>query len=138
LFHCVREKSTQRFLAQHGFNKRPNSNTQEILMVTLQKLFIGMMVAVTLLATGCASTPTQSSVGEAVDDTVITTKVKALYVEDPVVNALNVNVETFKGVVQLSGFANNQTEINRASEIARGVKGVSSVKNDVRLKTSAR
>jgi len=107
-------------------------------MVTLQKLFIGMMVAVTLLATGCASTPTQSSVGEAVDDTVITTKVKALYVEDPVVNALNVNVETFKGVVQLSGFANNQTEINRASEIARGVKGVSSVKNDVRLKTSAR
>lgn len=107
-------------------------------MITIQKLFIGMMVAVTLLATGCASTPTQSSIGEVVDDTVITTKVKALYVEDPAVNALNVNVETFKGVVQLSGFANNQTEINRATEIARGVKGVSSVKNDIRLKTSAR
>lgn len=107
-------------------------------MITIQKLFIGMMVAVTLLATGCASTSTQSSIGEVVDDTVITTKVKALYVEDTAVNALNVNVETFKGVVQLSGFANNQTEINRATEIARGVKGVSSVKNDIRLKTSAR
>lgn len=107
-------------------------------MITIQKLLIGMMVAVTLLATGCASTPTQSSIGEVVDDTVITTKVKALYVEDTAVNALNVNVETFKGVVQLSGFANNQTEINRATEIARGVKGVSSVKNDIRLKTSAR
>jgi osmotically-inducible protein OsmY len=107
-------------------------------MITIQKLFIGMMVAVTLLATGCASTPTQSSIGEVVDDTVITTKVKALYVEDTAVNALNVNVETFKGVVQLSGFANNQTEINRATEIARGVKGVSSVKNDIRLKTSAK
>ena len=107
-------------------------------MITIQKLLIGMMVAVTLLATGCASTPTQSSIGDVVDDTVITTKVKALYVEDTAVNALNVNVETFKGVVQLSGFANNQTEINRATEIARGVKGVSSVKNDIRLKTSAR
>ena len=96
------------------------------------------MVAVSLFATGCASTATQSSIGEVVDDTVITTKVKSLYVEDVAVKALNVNVETFKGVVQLSGFANNQTEINRASEIARGVKGVSSVKNDIRLKTSVK
>jgi osmotically-inducible protein OsmY len=51
---------------------------------------------------------------------------------------LNVNVETFKGTVQLSGFANDQNEINRAVEIARGVKGVSSVKNDIRLKTSTK
>jgi hyperosmotically inducible periplasmic protein len=107
-------------------------------MVSLQKIFVTMMVAIALLATGCASTARQASFGEAVDDTFITTKVKALYVEDPAVNALNVNVETFKGVVQLSGFANNQTEINRAAEIARGVKGVSSVKNDIRLKTSVR
>jgi osmotically-inducible protein OsmY len=107
-------------------------------MATFQKLLISMMVAVSLFATGCASTATQSSIGEVVDDTVITTKVKSLYVEDVAVKALNVNVETFKGVVQLSGFANNQTEINRASEIARGVKGVSSVKNDIRLKTSVK
>ncbi len=107
-------------------------------MVSLQKIFIGMMVAITLLATGCASTARQSSFGETVDDTVITTKVKALYVDDAAVNALNINVETFKGVVQLSGFANNQTEINRAAEIARGIRGVSSVKNDIRLKTSVK
>lgn len=107
-------------------------------MVSLQKIFVTMMVAIALLATGCASTARQSSFGETVDDTVITTKVKALYVDDAAVNALNINVETFKGVVQLSGFANNQTEINRAAEIARGIKGVSSVKNDIRLKTSVK
>ncbi len=106
-------------------------------MVSFQKIFVGFVVAASVFAAGCASTARQESFGEGVDDTVITTKVKALYVDDKAVNALNVNVETFKGTVQLSGFANNQTEINRAVEIARGVKGVSSVKNDIRLKTSA-
>jgi hyperosmotically inducible periplasmic protein len=107
-------------------------------MVSIQKLFIAAMLAVTLITAGCASTARQESFGEGVDDTVITTKVKALYVDDKTVSALNVNVETFKGVVQLSGFANDQAEINRAVEIARAVKGVSSVKNDIRLKTSAK
>ena len=105
---------------------------------SIQKLVIGFMIAISLLAVGCASTPRQESFGEGVDDTVITTKVKALYVEDKAVSALNVNVETFKGTVQLSGFANDQNEINRAVEIARGVKGVTSVKNDIRLKTSTK
>jgi osmotically-inducible protein OsmY len=85
---------------------------------------------------GCSSTPTKESTGEVVDDSWITTKVKAAFVEDPAVSSLNIKVETFKGVVQLSGFANNSTEIQRAAEIARGIKGVKEVKNDVRLKSS--
>jgi hyperosmotically inducible periplasmic protein len=107
-------------------------------MVSFKKIFASIMIAGSLIAAGCASTPRQESFGEGVDDTVITTKVKAMYVEDKTVSALNVNVETFKGTVQLSGFANDQNEINRAVEIARGVKGVSSVKNDIRLKTSTK
>ena len=107
-------------------------------MVSFQKIFVGFIVAASVFAAGCASTPRQESFGEGVDDTVITTKVKALYVEDKTVSALGVNVETFKGTVQLSGFADSQNEINRAVEIARGVKGVTSVKNDIRLKTSVK
>lgn len=86
--------------------------------------------------TGCAGSATKESTGEVVDDTWITTKVKAAFVDDPMVSALNVKVETFKGVVQLSGFANNNAEIARAAEVARGIKGVKSVKNDVRLKST--
>ncbi|HSW04597.1 BON domain-containing protein [Aquabacterium sp.] len=91
----------------------------------------------TLLAIGCASTPTQESAGEAVDDTWITTKVKAKFVEDKDVSALNIAVETFKGTVQLSGFANSPDERARAAELARSIKGVKSVKNDIRLKAAS-
>jgi hyperosmotically inducible protein len=90
----------------------------------------------TLVTTGCASTETRAGAGEQVDDSVITAKVKALFVEDKQVSAMNINVETFKGTVQLSGFANNATEMNRAAEIARSVKGVKAVKNDIRLKST--
>lgn len=83
---------------------------------------------------GCASTPTSTSTGEYIDDATITTKVKAAFVKDPEVSALDVHVTTFKGVVQLSGFADNQNAIDRAGELARNVKGVKSVKNDIRLK----
>lgn len=89
------------------------------------------------LLTGCASTTTHESTGEVIDDSWITTKVKAAFVEDPTVSALGIKVDTFKGVVQLSGFANNTTEIQRAAEIARSIKGVKEVKNDVRLKSAA-
>lgn len=90
------------------------------------------------LLTGCASdNPAPKTAGEVVDDAWITTKVKASFVEDPTVRALAINVDTFKGVVQLSGFANTQAEIQRAAEIARGIKGVTSVKNDIRLKSTA-
>ena len=95
---------------------------------------IGVAVATTSILSGCASTSKQASVGEVVDDSVITTKVKALFVEDKTVSAARISVETFKGTVQLSGFANSQAEINRAVEITRGVKGVKEVKNDIRLR----
>src|SRR5688572_18705904 len=95
-----------------------------------------LMLGASLVSVGCSSTPTSASTGQQIDDTTITTKVKAKMVDDPAVSALNIKVETFKGTVQLSGFANNATEVNRAVEIARGTDGVKSVKNDIRLKTS--
>ena len=72
--------------------------------------------------------------GEYVDDAVITTKVKAAIFEDKTVKSTEVNVETYKGVVQLSGFVSSQAAMNQAVEVARKVNGVKSVKNDMRLK----
>lgn len=89
---------------------------------------------VLLAVAGCASTSTQKSTGEYIDDATITTKVKGAFVQDPVVGALRINVETYKGVVQLSGFANSRTESSKAEEIARGIAGVTSVKNDILVK----
>jgi osmotically-inducible protein OsmY len=82
----------------------------------------------------CASTPTHESTGQYMDDSLITTKVKAEIVNEPSLKATEINVETFKGVVQLSGFVSSDTAMQRAVEIARNVKGVVSVKNDMRLK----
>lgn len=83
---------------------------------------------------GCASTPTQQSTGEYIDDSVITTKVKTAILEDPVTKVLEIKVTTFKGEVQLSGFVSSTAEADRAVELARGVKGVTSVKNDMQIK----
>lgn len=80
---------------------------------------------------GCASTDTRSGTGEYIDDTVITTKVKSAIFADPNLKGLQINVETFKGVVQLSGFVDSSQNINKAVDIARGVSGVVSVKNDL-------
>jgi osmotically-inducible protein OsmY len=78
----------------------------------------------------CAPTPTREGTGEYIDDSVITSKVKAAYAADPTVKATQVQVETFKGTVQLSGFVDSRESAQRAVEIARGIKGVKSVKND--------
>jgi osmotically-inducible protein OsmY len=83
---------------------------------------------------GCASTETRSSTGEYIDDTVITAKVKSAIMSDSDVKFTEVNVETFKGVVQLSGFVSSREEINRAVALAREVDGVTSVKNDMRVR----
>lgn len=83
---------------------------------------------------GCASTETQSGTGEYIDDTVITTKVKTAIFNDASLKSAEINVETFKGVVQLSGFVNSQADINRAVEVAQGVKGVQSVENSMQVK----
>ncbi len=99
------------------------------------KRFITLFLAAMMVAVaGCAGTATQESTGEYVTDTWITTKVKTVLVDSPVVKATEVNVETFKGAVQLSGFVSSQTAMNEAVRLARGIKGVTSVKNDMRIK----
>jgi len=97
----------------------------------LTQLCIGVAV-VTMSA--CASTRTQEGVGEYVDDTVITTKVKAAIFNDPSLKSSEVNVETFKGRVQLSGFVNSRADMDKAAMLARETKGVTSVANDMRMK----
>src|SRR5687767_9106053 len=84
-----------------------------------------------LFAIGCASTRTQSSVGEVIDDTVITARVKAAIIKDDDLSASEINVETFKGVVQLSGFVSERSDIAKATVVAREVEGVTEVKNDI-------
>ncbi|MBK7313315.1 BON domain-containing protein [Candidatus Aalborgicola defluviihabitans] len=90
-------------------------------------------VALTALV-GCAATSTTEGTGGYIDDSVITSKTKAAIFNDPSLKSTEINVETFKGKVQLSGFVNSQADINRAVEVTRGVAGVTSVKNDMRLK----
>ena len=89
-----------------------------------------------MLATlpGCSSSPERQGTGEYIDDAVITTKVKAAVFNEPTLKSAEINVETYNGVVQLSGFVNSQADINKAAEVARSVKGVKSVKNDMRVK----
>ncbi|OHC28179.1 MAG: transporter [Pseudomonadales bacterium RIFCSPLOWO2_12_59_9] len=82
----------------------------------------------------CASTASQEGTGEYVDDAVITTKVKTAVLNDPELKATEINVETFKGKVQLSGYVNSQADIDQAVAVARTVKGVNSVTNDMHLK----
>ncbi len=99
------------------------------------KFLSAFILAFALLTTlGCASTATTSGTGEYIDDTVITTKVKAAILNEPTLKSTEINVETFKGVVQLSGFVSSTASINKAVEISRSIKGVTSVKNDMRLK----
>lgn len=94
--------------------------------------FFLVMLVVSFL--GCASTATREGTGEYVDDSVITTKVKAAIFGDETLKSAEINVETFKGVVQLSGFVKQPADIARAEQVARSVKGVTSVKNDMRVK----
>jgi osmotically-inducible protein OsmY len=83
---------------------------------------------------GCASTPKHESTGEYVDNSVITTKVKALLAEDDFLKSFQISVETYKGIVQLSGFVNSQQAVDKAGQIARSVQGVKSVKNNLIVK----
>ena len=86
------------------------------------------------IALGCASTAKQEGTAEYVDDAVITAKVKAAILSEPTLKSAEINVETFKGVVQLSGFVSSQAAVDKAVEVTRKVGGVTSVKNDMRLK----
>jgi len=94
-------------------------------------LFCGLAL---LMSLGCASTRTHEGTGEYVDDSVITTKVKAAIFNDPGLKVSEVQVETFKGVVQLSGFVSSRADIKDAVRVASAVNGVKSVTNDMQLK----
>lgn len=93
-----------------------------------------ILILLTAVFIGCASSKKHEGTGEYIDDTVITTKVKAAIFEEDTLKSSEINVETFKGVVQLSGFVNSKADINKAVEVARRVNGVKSVKNAMRLK----
>ncbi|MDP1707901.1 MAG: BON domain-containing protein [Gammaproteobacteria bacterium] len=101
-----------------------------------QLKYMSAFILALMLATavGCVSTAKHEGTAEYIDDTVITTKVKAAVFNEPSLKSAEINVETFKGVVQLSGFVHDSADISKAAEVARQVKGVVSVKNDLRRK----
>jgi len=103
-------------------------------MRTTNRYITFILVTLMLFGLGCAGTATTEGTGEYIDDTVITTKVKAAIFDDATLKSAEINVETFKGTVQLSGFVNSRADIDRAVAVARRVQGVTSVKNDMRLK----
>ena len=103
-------------------------------MKPISRVFVLLAAVMLTVVVGCAPTSTHESTGQYFDDTAITAKVKAAIFDDPSLKSAEINVETFKRVVQLSGFVNSQADIDRAVVVARGVSGVTSVKNDLRLK----
>jgi osmotically-inducible protein OsmY len=82
----------------------------------------------------CATTPKHESTGEYIDDSVITTKVKSLLANDDFFKSFQINVDTYQGVVQLSGFVDSQQAVDKAGEIVRSVQGVKSLKNNLMVK----
>jgi hyperosmotically inducible periplasmic protein len=91
-------------------------------------IFVLMMIA---FFVACASTPKQSGTGEYIDDSVITTKIKAQLAADDFLKSFQIGVESRKGIVQLSGFVNSQDAVDKAGQIASGVEGVKSVRNNL-------
>jgi osmotically-inducible protein OsmY len=103
-------------------------------MTLIKRCSAVLFAAVLLSALGCASTDTRESTGEYIDDTVITTRVKTAIFNEPSLKVLQINVETYKNVVQLSGFVSSGADMAKAVDVARVVPGVRSVRNDLRLK----
>lgn len=103
-------------------------------MKPLNHLSTIFLAIVCTIALGCAGSPTEESTGEYLSDTWITTKVKAALVGDSIVKSTEVNVETFKGVVQLSGFVSSKEAMDQAIVVAGNIEGVTSVKNDMQIK----
>lgn len=104
-------------------------------MKQLIRFIAAFFMALALVAiVSCASTPKQEGMGEYVDDSVLTTKVKAAILNDPSLSSAEINVESFKGKVQLSGFVKSRADIAKAIEVTRAVNGVWIVKNDMQLK----
>ncbi len=104
-------------------------------MKQISKYLSAVFLAATLVSVvGCASTSQKEGTGQYFDDTVITAKVKAAILDEPTLKVADIKVETFKGVVQLSGFVNSLEVAYKAVAVARGVGGVQAVTNDMRLK----
>ena len=103
-------------------------------MTILKRLSGFFVIALVVSALGCASTSQHSSTGEYLDDSVITAKVKTAIFNEPSLKVNQIAVETDKNVVQLSGFVDSQASMTKAVALARSVEGVSSVKNDMRLR----
>lgn len=93
--------------------------------------FAGLLM---LALVACSSTATHKSTGEVIDDTVVTAKVKSALIADPDLKAYQINVETYKGTVQLSGFVSAPDHIQKATQLTRDIKGVTSVKNDLSVR----
>lgn len=102
-----------------------------------RSIFIGFIAVTTVAAVGCTPTRTQKSAGEVVDDGVITAKVKTALIEDPITKARQINVDTYRGIVQLNGFVDTSAEKNRAVVVAKKVAGVKDVRNNLEVKQSA-
>lgn len=99
--------------------------------ILVRCLILVMFVAI---CSACATKPILENTGEFIDDSVITTKIKSQIAGDGLLKAFQISVETFRGTVQLSGFVNSQHDIDRADEIARNIKGVRSVRNNLIVK----
>ncbi|MBU3639828.1 BON domain-containing protein [Polynucleobacter sp. AP-RePozz3-80-G7] len=105
-------------------------------MQFIKKSLVLLAISVTLITSACAGSATSESAGQYIDDSAITTKVKAAIFNDPSLKSLEINVVTFKGEVQLSGFVGSIEQTNRAFDVAKTINGVTSVKNDMRVKGS--
>ena len=97
-----------------------------------------VMLVVSMAVVACASTRTTKSAGEQVDDSVTTGRVKAALIADPTTKAHQIDVETFRGTVQLNGFVDTEASKDRATEVARNTKGVTAVRNNLTVKTTDR
>jgi hypothetical protein len=136
-YRTVRMSAQQFHARQARAYRRPGGplRLQEQIVMSQWKRLSAFVLALALASVlGCAATETKQSTGEYFDDTWITTKVKAALVEDPLVKATEVNVETYKGVVQLSGFVSSNAAMQQAVKVTKGIKGVTSVRNDMRIK----
>jgi osmotically-inducible protein OsmY len=107
---------------------------KESAMMTYRRILMLCITIMIVFSFGCASTPTQEGTGEYIDDSAITAKVKTAILQEASLKSAEINVETFKGVVQLSGFVSLPSSVGTAGEVAKRVRGVKAVRNDIRIK----
>jgi hyperosmotically inducible protein len=101
--------------------------------MSIRLIKVTAIMAALAVASACSATRTQESAGEVIDDSVLTAKVKAELIDDPVTKAGQINVETYRGVVQLGGFVDNSNQKAQATKVASSVTGVKEVRNDLRV-----